>query len=233
MKPNLLFIETAAKTCSVGLLYKDRFYHQYLESDQYVHSEKLHVFIESVISEAKCKFEDLQGIVLDKGPGSYTGLRIGTSAVKGLAYALNLPVVSLTSLEIIAHGSKKHSKYHTIDYLIPVLDARRMEVFMQIYDCKSKKFISEIEAKIVETETFKNLSDNNNVLFSGNAVAKLKEFLPKNDQISFDLENRLQAENMIDPAVEKYKNNDFENLAYFEPFYLKEFIAGKPKKMFS
>lgn len=232
MKPNLLFIETAAKTCSVGLLYNDQFYHQYLESDQYVHAEKLHVFIEKVISDANCTFNEIQAIVLDKGPGSYTGLRIGTSAVKGLAYALEKPVISLTSLEIIANGAKKFTDYNSIRYLIPVLDARRMEVFMQVYDCKKEKFISEIEAKVVEVNSFENFADNI-ILFSGNAAFKLKEFLPQDDRILFDLENRLQAENMIDLAIAKFNNKDFENIAYFEPFYLKEFIAGKPKRMFS
>lgn len=219
----LLHIETSTKNCSVAFSRNGEILCLCEEYDeQYGHSEKLHQFINWALEGAEIELKDLDGVCVSKGPGSFTGLRIGVSAAKGFCYGLEIPLLSLNSLEILAQ-TQINQNY---DLIIPMIDARRMEVYTAIFDGKGNQ-ISEIEANILDENSFMEFADKK-VVFVGDGVKKSKSVLqlPKADF----LENiHPSAQNMMDSAERKFKNKEFEDVAYFEPFYLKEFQAGKKK----
>lgn len=230
--PNLLLVETATKTCSVGVYFNGKLNQKSISPEKFVHSELLHNLIQETMDIAGCTPKQLNALVVDLGPGSYTGLRIGVSSIKGLAFALDIPVVGLHATEVIAHGTFNTQQIKKGDVVVPVIDARRMEVYTQLFDDKlSSK--SEIEAKIIDENGFEALKTKGSIFISGDAADKIKDYLGSVDQrLVFDDREQLIAENMIQPALDKLKNNDTLDSAYFEPFYLKNFIAGKPKKLF-
>ncbi|MDD3771271.1 MAG: tRNA (adenosine(37)-N6)-threonylcarbamoyltransferase complex dimerization subunit type 1 TsaB [Weeksellaceae bacterium] len=219
----LLHIETSTKNCSVAFSRNGEILCLCEEYDeQYGHSEKLHQFINWALEGAEIELKDLDGVCVSKGPGSFTGLRIGVSAAKGFCYGLEIPLLSLNSLEILAQ-TQINQNY---DLIISMIDARRMEVYTAIFDGKGNQ-ISEIEAKILDENSFMEFVDKK-VVFVGDGVKKSKSVLqlPKADF----LENiHPSAQNMMDSAERKFNNKEFEDVAYFEPFYLKEFQAGKKK----
>lgn len=219
----ILNLETSTKNCSVAIS-KDSQLLSLCEEydDKYGHSEKLHQFVEWALEGAEIKMKDLDAVCVSKGPGSYTGLRIGVSAAKGFCYGLNIPLLSLTSLEILTQ-TRIGKNY---DLVIPMIDARRMEVYTAVFDGNGKQ-ISETEAKILDLNSFSDFKDNK-IAFVGDGVEKSKTILqlPNADFIE---EVYPSAKNMIDLAETKFKNKEFEDVAYFEPFYLKEFMAGKKK----
>lgn len=223
----LLFLETSTKLCSVALsngevLLASR---QSFE-DGYTHAENLHKFIDECLKEAKVSPKELDAIVVSKGPGSYTGLRIGVSAAKGLAYGLDIPIIALESLEIIAATCK--ASHPDFDVYIPMIDARRMEVYSASYD-RSLNRLNPIQAIVVDSEEFDSYPSQR-VAYFGDGAEKCQEIL---DTKGWKFIPGIQADAkfMISAAILKYKSAKFENTAYFEPFYLKEFIAGKPKKL--
>lgn len=219
----LLHIETSTKNCSVAFSRNGEILCLCEEYDeQYGHSEKLHQFINWALEGAEIELKDLDGVCVSKGPGSFTGLRIGVSAAKGFCYGLEIPLLSLNSLEILTQ-TQINQNY---DLIIPMIDARRMEVYTAIFDGKGNQ-ISEIEANILDENSFMEFADKK-VVFVGDGVKKSKSVLqlPKADF----LENiHPSAQNMMDSAERKFNNKEFEDVAYFEPFYLKEFQAGKKK----
>ena len=189
----------------------------------YSHAEKLHVYIEAVLKEANITSSQLEAIAVSKGPGSYTGLRIGVSAAKGLAYALNIPLISISTLEALAHQVNADS-----GCIVPMLDARRLEVYSAIFD-KDYNVVRAIEAQVLDESAFEKELVSGNVYFIGDGVEKTKTLL--NSPNAIFIENKLPSSNQMSAlSFNKYKKSDIEDVAYFEPYYLKDFVAIKSKK---
>jgi tRNA threonylcarbamoyladenosine biosynthesis protein TsaB len=220
----ILNIETSTTNCSVSLSHKGETL--VLKEDYgngYSHAEKLHVYVDEVLKEAKISTLQLDAIAVSKGPGSYTGLRIGVSAAKGLAFALNIPLISVSTLEALAHQVKADS-----GLIIPMLDARRLEVYSAIFDTQFNS-IRAIEAQVLDETSFQSYLSENKVYFIGDGVAKTKALLDNNNAVF--IENKLpSADQMSALSFNKYKKSDTEDVAYFEPYYLKDFVAIKSKK---
>lgn len=220
----LLHLETSTKNCSVAISKNDELLCLCEEySENFGHSEKLHQFVEWALQGAEISIDQLDGVCVSKGPGSYTGLRIGVSAAKGYCYGLEIPLLSLNSLEILAQ-TQINQDY---DFIIPMIDARRMEVYTAIFDGNGKQ-ISEIEAKILDEFSFQEFSDKK-IVFIGDGVEKSQSVLNL-PNAEYKLGIHPSGEFMKNLANEKFLKKDFEDVAYFEPFYLKEFMAGPKKK---
>lgn len=220
----ILNIETSTTNCSVSLSKEGETL--VLKEDNnanYSHAESLHVFIDDVVKEAKLTLKDLNAIAVSKGPGSYTGLRIGVSAAKGLCFALNIPLISVSTLNALAHQVIVND-----GIIVPMLDARRLEVYSVIYD-SSYNEMREIEAQILDEHSFFEYLKEGNVYFVGNGVEKTMHLISHPNAVF--IEGKLPSANeMSSLAYHKYKKSDIEDVAYFEPFYLKDFIALKSKK---
>ncbi|RAJ18254.1 tRNA (adenosine(37)-N6)-threonylcarbamoyltransferase complex dimerization subunit type 1 TsaB [Olleya aquimaris] len=219
----ILNIETATTNCSVSLSNNGETL--VLKEDYgngFSHAEKLHVYIEAVLKEAQIEAKQLDAIAVSKGPGSYTGLRIGVSAAKGLCYALNKPLIAVSTLEALAH------QVHIEEGLIvPMLDARRLEVYSAIFDANYNE-VRAIEAQILDETSFEDELEKNKIYFIGNGVEKTKTLI--NNENAFFIEAKLpSADQMSALSYSKYKKNDTEDVAYFEPFYLKDFVGTKAK----
>lgn len=221
----ILHIETATKNGSVALA-KNGILLATIEaySEQYSHAERLHIFIEKLFKNSAYTLQDLDAISVGKGPGSYTGLRIGISAAKGLCFGLKIPLISLDTLTILAH-SQKTMKF---DYLVPMIDARRMEVYTAFFN-PDGSFQKEIHALIVKENTFESYSDKK-ILCFGSGAEKCKNIV-SGKNITFIENIHPSAKDMINLSFDKFQNQEFEDVAYFEPFYLKDFIALKSKKL--
>lgn len=213
----ILCIETATTNCSVALSDNGSVIAIKEDNDiNYSHAELLHDFIDAVVREASLSLEELDAIAVSKGPGSYTGLRIGVSTAKGLCYAVDKPLLSTSTLMALAL-----SVDGSYDYIIPMLDARRMEVYGAVYD-SSGNLLREIKAEILEPDSFSEFLNNGSVVFVGNGVEKFKDIC-KHPNAAFI--NRLpSAKDMGSLANTKFQQKEWEDVAYFEPFYLKDFI---------
>lgn len=222
--PNILCIETSTTVCSVAIGNEHGLLAHKEINEGYTHAENLHVYIDEVLNFANLNRKDIAAISVGKGPGSYTGLRIGVSAAKGIAYALNIPLISMNTLLNLCIGAKKHINSDSL--LCPMLDARRMEVYTALYDSACNE-INPTQALIVGEESIAKLATNHAITFFGDGAAKCKEYSSRYATIHF-LENQFpSAKNMVDYSVEQFVNRRFEDVAYFEPFYLKEFYTGK------
>ena len=220
----ILNIETATKNCSVSISTEGKTIAlKELNDGNYSHAEKLHELIGQVVLEAKIALSDLKAIAVSKGPGSYTGLRIGVSAAKGLSFALDIQLISTNTLQSLALSV-------SIDkgYKIPLLDARRMEVYSQVFNEKTEK-IREVQAEIIDKDSFSEFLNADKVYFFGDGAEKCKEMITHKNAIFID-EKFPSAKEMSAISYEKYLKNEFEDVAYFEPFYLKEFLGAIPKK---
>ena len=218
----ILSIETATTNCSVSLSKEgETFALKEDYSNGYSHAERLHVFIEEILKENNIDSTDIDAVAVSKGPGSYTGLRIGVSAAKGLCYALNVPLISISTLESLAHQVKCLN-----GFIIPMLDARRMEVYSAVFDANYLP-VRDIEAEVLIAESYNSYLQKP-VYFIGNGVEKTKALITKEN--AFFIESKLPSSNEMSVlAYNKYKIGDFEDVAYFEPYYLKDFVALKPK----
>ena len=219
----LLCIETATKSCSVALASDGHLVAVKEEvSEQYSHSEQLTVFIGQLLQQEELKVSDLDAIAVSSGPGSYTGLRIGVSTAKGLCYAGDLPLISVSTLDAMAQAMKDKNPDAQ---LCPMLDARRMEVYCKFY---SKSQVSQVAAKIIDQYSFAEELAQGPLLFFGDGAAKCQDILTHTNA-HFELGVYPSATNMIPLAHEKFQNQDFEDVAYYEPFYLKDFVSGLKK----
>ena len=211
-------IETTTTNCSVSLSKEGEIL--VLKEDynsKYSHAESLHVFIDNVIKSAEIEISDIDAIAVSKGPGSYTGLRIGVSASKGLCFSLDKPLISVSTLQSLSHQVK-------IDkgYIVPMLDARRLEIYSAVFDANNKQ-LRETKAEILDKNSFLDYLNKDKVYFIGDGVEKTRSFIEHDNAIF--IENKLPSANEMGKlAYHKYLNNEFENVAYFEPFYLKDFI---------
>lgn len=215
----ILSIETASTNCSVAvgvngklISVKEDF------SSSFSHAERLHVFIRDILAKNQLELSNLDAIAISKGPGSYTGLRIGVSAAKGLCYSLSLPLISVPTLTSIAHQVTDNG------FIIPMLDARRMEVYTAVFD-KDKNQIQKTSAKILEPTSYLEELEKGKTIFIGSGVAKFSEICSHPNAV-FIQDKLPSAREMVPLANAKYKTSDFEDVAYFEPYYLKDFMAG-------
>ncbi len=225
----ILSIETATPVCSVALAKDNEVIELKESTKKNSHSEIVTVFIDELLKENKFSFSDLNAVAVSKGPGSYTGLRIGVSTAKGLCYALDIPLIAVNTLRALAFGtSQEYSQDPNMQVLFcPMIDARRMEVYCALFDNINRE-VRETKAEIVEPDSFKTYLKSNKVFFFGDGAAKCKEVIQHPNAVF--LENIFaSAANMVVIALEKFNNKQFEDVAYFEPFYLKDFIAGVPK----
>ena len=185
---------------------------------QFSHAEKLHLSIVHLLEENNLNLEDLDAVAISKGPGSYTGLRIGVSAAKGLCFSLDIPLISVPTLDSLALQLKGQ------ETVIAMLDARRMEVYSAGFNGNMEQ-IRETKAQILEESSFAEFLQQGPVHFIGTGVGKFSEICSHPNAIFF--EGRLpSAKEMIATAHEKFRSRDFEDVAYFEPYYLKDFMPG-------
>ena len=222
----ILNIETSTTNCSVSLSENGHLIG--LKEDnslQYSHAERLHVYIDELLQTANVSKTQIAAVGISKGPGSYTGLRIGVSAAKGLCYALKIPLISILTLEALAH-----QVVNPQGPIVSMLDARRLEVYSAIYDTSYNE-TRQTEAEVITLDSYKELLDLSPVYFIGNGVAKTQLLLSHPNAIF--IENKLpSAAQMCTLTHAKFNDNDFEDVAYFEPYYLKDFIAIPSKKQF-
>ncbi len=213
----ILNLETSTKNCSVALS-KDNICIAVKEiaEENYSHAEQLHRFIENILIENSLSFSDLNAIAISKGPGSYTGLRIGVSAAKGLCFALDIPLIAIDTLTILAH-----QVVTTNALIVPVLDARRLEIYCTVLDHNCNT-ITPVEAHILSSNSF--LEYPNQLIFVGDCVQKCQEII-KHHHTTY-IQSYPSAKEMSKISYQKFLNKDFENTAYFEPFYLKDFILN-------
>ena len=220
----ILNIETSTKNCSVSISKNGELIAiKELNNGNYSHAEVLHPFIKDVLKEAAISMDAIKAVAVSKGPGSYTGLRIGVSAAKGLCFSKKIPLISIETLSSLAHQvSKSEGK------IVPMLDARRMEVYSAIYTSDFKQD-REIKAEIIDQNSFKELLEEEQVWFIGDGAEKCKSILEHKNAKFID--NCFpSSREMCHLAYDKYKKNDIEDVAYFEPFYLKDFVAVPQKK---
>lgn len=221
----ILHLETSSKNCSVAISDGEKLLCLCEEvADNYKQSESLHTFVEWALEGAEISLKDLDAVSLGKGPGSYTGLRIGAASAKGFCYGLKIPLIAVNSLETMIEPFLRQN----FDFIIPLIDARRMEVYCAVFDGNSGEIISETEAKILEENSFQEFAAKK-VLFVGDGANKAKEILSL-PNAEFNENIYPSANYLIKKSVEKFKQKDFEDVAYFEPFYLKDFQGVKKKK---
>lgn len=219
----ILNIETATRNCSVSIAHDgNTLLCKEVAESGYSHAEKLHVFIEELLLELQLNYKDINAIAVSQGPGSYTGLRIGVSAAKGLCYALNIPLIAVDTLEVLA------SKLEVTDgYIIPMIDARRMEVYSAVFDADHQK-VRDTQAEIITEDSFSEFSGK--LYFIGDSSEKCKAVLTESRFVFMDAIVFPSANEMGKLSYEKYKINDTVDVAYFEPYYLKDFVTTVPKK---
>ncbi|MDO4782598.1 MAG: tRNA (adenosine(37)-N6)-threonylcarbamoyltransferase complex dimerization subunit type 1 TsaB [Capnocytophaga felis] len=210
----ILCIETSGINCSVAISEENSLLAEKAENKgKFTHAESLHVFINEVLDLATISVNELDAIAVSGGPGSYTGLRIGVSTAKGLCFSLNKPLIAISTLQILA------SQITDNKFIIPMLDARRMEVYSAVFD-KNFNEIERTEAKILDENSYSEWLSKGNVVFLGDGVDKFSEICHHPN--AFFVKNACpQAKDMIPHAFEKFKNRNFEDIAYFEPNYLK------------
>ena len=220
----ILNIETSTKNCSVSIAKDGEVVSlREINNGAYSHAEMLHPLIVEVLKETKLTIEELSAIALGKGPGSYTGLRIGVSAAKGLCFTHNIPLLAINSLEILAFACVSEN-----GIIIPMTDARRMEVYSAVFN-HHYQLVRKTEAEIITKDSFLEYLEEGSVYFLGDGAEKCKEIISHKNAFFID-EKFPSAKEMAQISYDKYKKNDIEDLAYFEPFYLKNFVATKEKK---
>ena len=218
--PYILNIETATKNCSVALA-KDgnTVLCKELSTEGFSHAEKLHVFIEEIIAETGVSINDLNAIAVSSGPGSYTGLRIGVSAAKGLSFSLNIPLISVDTLTSLANQVLFFD-----GFIIPMIDARRMEVYSAVVN-SNKEMIRKVEAEILTENSFNEIVEK--IYFIGDSNEKAKAILTKSNFVFLDEIKYPSAREMSSLSYQKFLENNFEDVAYYEPYYLKDFMFAK------
>ena len=222
----ILNLETSTTNCSVSLAKDGEIVIlKELDSANYSHAEKLHVFIEEVMRDADREMQELDAIAVSKGPGSYTGLRIGVSAAKGLCYALDKPLISVSTLQSMA-AQLVFEDENAVS--IPVLDARRMEVYSAVFDGQMHQ-IRETRAEVIDEHSFQDYRDSKSVHFLGSGAQKIRDVLNQ-ENIVYHCEVVPSAKEMSKLSFHKFVNHDFVDVAYFEPYYLKDFVLQTKKQ---
>ena len=235
----ILCLETSTAVCSVSLVDNGNVIALRESLDGQNHAEKITIFIDEVMKEAGVAYKDLDAVATSMGPGSYTGLRIGVSAAKGLCYAMEKPLIAIDTLAAMANGflsqqSTANGQWSMVNgqqptaILCPMIDARRMEVYTAFFNEKLEK-TSETEALIVDENSFMELKQNNHLYLFGDGADKLANLFENEENITVVEKFHCSAAYMAKLADEAFKNKQFVDVAYFEPFYLKNFVPGMPK----
>ncbi|MFA8449887.1 MAG: tRNA (adenosine(37)-N6)-threonylcarbamoyltransferase complex dimerization subunit type 1 TsaB [Bacteroidales bacterium] len=226
----ILCIETATNICSVAVGIDGKVAALKESTRKNSHAEVLTSFIQEALDEAKINKEDLDAIAVSKGPGSYTGLRIGVSTAKGLAYALSCPVITVTTLQSMAMGVILENQIAISEntLLCPMIDARRMEVYCGLYN-KEGKEVNPIEAKIIDEESFSDILQDKEIIYFGDGAQKCLDSFENKAHTHYYEKGFPTASAIITLAEKKFEASEFEDIAYFEPYYLKDFVAGKPR----
>ncbi len=220
----ILNIETATKNCSVSIAKNGEILAlKELNNGNYSHAEVLHPFILDVLNEAKLTSDKIDAVAVSKGPGSYTGLRIGVSAAKGLCFSFDKPLISIETLTSLSYATSIVK-----GFIVPMLDARRMEVYSAVYN-ESNEQVREIKAEIIDEDSFSEFLNKHKVYFLGDGANKCKEIIKHENAIFID-DKFPSAKEMAQLSFNKYKKSDIEDVAYFEPFYLKDFVVVPQKK---
>ena len=225
----ILCLETSTSVCSVALNESCCTLALRESEKQNAHSEKITTFIKEVMEIAGIGYSQLDAVAVSKGPGSYTGLRIGVSTAKGICYAADLPMMAIDTLEAMAYGMKEKlgSQIAENDLLIPMIDARRMEVYAAVFDANLNR-IQDTAALVIDENAFDDLKKDHRLWLFGDGAPKLKTVFADQPNISI-VEGFKPSATYMRPLTERaFLNKDFVDVAYFEPFYLKDFIAGKP-----
>jgi tRNA threonylcarbamoyladenosine biosynthesis protein TsaB len=228
----ILCLETATNLCSVALCDKNRVIALKESAEGKSHASLLTLFINDILKEAGLRAEDLDAVAVSKGPGSYTGLRIGVSTAKGIAYAASIPLIGTGTTISMFHGFKQlaEKKYMSSpsDLFVPALDARRMEVYYSVFESSGKE-VKGISAEIITEDTFSRFPSSSRIFMFGDGASKCRGIL-KSENIIIDDDFTISASFMLKPAYESFTEKRFEDVAYFEPFYLKDFLTSKPVK---
>lgn len=218
----ILNIETATKQCSVSVSKNNELIAlRELAEENFNHAEKLHVFIEEVIAESNIKLSDLNAVSVSKGPGSYTGLRIGVSTAKGLCYALDIPLIAIDTLQIIAKQIQISE-----GIIQPMIDARRMEVFTASFD-KNHQIVGQTKALVLDENSFEDIPEK--IHFIGDGAGKSEAVLKSERFVFYSYLKYPSAKEMVELSYDAYLNKKFEDVAYFEPYYLKDFMLTTKK----
>lgn len=224
----ILSLETGTDVCSVALSQGNELIAICENDGEIAHAANLSVFIDKVLKETDTRVADLDAVAVSEGPGSYTGIRIGASTAKGLCFGANKPLIavgSLQSLVMLALDEIENIQANTL--LCPMIDARRMEVYTALFDTNGKN-ISETSAQIVDENTFAELLKSHNIIFFGNGADKCKQVIQSENAVFIDI--KASARGLVNVAAQKFNNSDFVDTAYFEPFYLKDFVVTTSKK---
>ncbi len=223
----ILQIETATQSCSAAISRNGQTIALKEMVAQNIHAGSLTLFIDEVMRMAGLQYAALDAVAVSKGPGSYTGLRIGVSTAKGLCFALDKPLIGIDTLKMMAHGFLKASPEYA-GLVCPMIDARRLEVYTALFDC-GMTMLEPVSAKIIDEGSFGAALDTAMVTFIGDGAAKCTDVI-KSENARFSAVNFNSAANMSALALEAFNNGNFEDVAYFEPFYLKDFVLTQSKK---
>jgi tRNA threonylcarbamoyladenosine biosynthesis protein TsaB len=218
----ILNIETSTTVCSVSISRDEEVIALKELNSGYTHAENLHVFIQKLLKEMGMNISEMNAIAVSRGPGSYTGLRIGVSAAKGLAYALGIPLISVDTLAVMSAGALK--KKSEKGFFCPMIDARRMEVYTAVYD-HALQCVSPVEALIVDENSVDRFSQYGKIFFFGDGMEKCRALLEKLPQAGFISNIFPSAVFMPQLSFKKFLDKQFEDVAYFEPYYLKQFLV--------
>ncbi|MDF1560357.1 MAG: tRNA (adenosine(37)-N6)-threonylcarbamoyltransferase complex dimerization subunit type 1 TsaB [Bacteroidales bacterium] len=228
----ILCIETATVVCSASLCDEERVISVREAPQGESHAARLTVIIGSLLEEAAATAADLEAVAVSKGPGSYTGLRIAVSVAKGIAYGAGIPLIGINTLEAMCHGYLSASPLPPSSgtLLCPMIDARRMEVYNAVFRSDGTT-IRETSADIINETSYSEMLETGKVIFFGNGAEKCREII-RHPNAVFEIPFPLSASYLHIPAVRALHDKQFEDVAYFEPYYLKEFIATVPGKLF-
>ena len=220
----ILCLETSTKSCSVALASNGKLIAQKESVDEkYSRAENLTLYIEEVCKQSSIKLTDIDAVAVSKGPGSFTGLRIGVSTAKGLCYALNKPLIAVSTLEAMTAGQIANFSFEASTLFCPMIDAKRMEVYCAIYDSALNE-LKKVSADIINETSFAELLALRKIIFFGDGAEKCKTKIIHSNAIF--LNNVYpSAKNMIALAENQFTQAKFEDVAYFEPYYLKDFVT--------
>lgn len=236
--PYFILLETATDSCSAALSCGDKIVSQKYICTPKAHAVKLAPFVEELLQENGLTIKNIAAVGVSEGPGSYTGLRVGTSLAKGICFGAEIPLIAVGTLDVIAQVAIDNNQYdpfsasrQNIDncYIVPMIDAGRMEVYTAVFNSRGER-LTEVEAKILDENSFANELAEKPVLFTGNGAAKFRPLVEGNKNALF-AEDLPHASGLRVAVYNKFVAGKKEDTAYFQPFYLKEFIAGKPKKL--
>ncbi len=231
----ILSIETSTMVCSVCISRNGELIGIKESEEEKSHAKNLTVFVDELMKENGFSYSDLDAVSISKGPGSYTGLRIGVSTAKGLCYAKNIPLIAINTLQAMANGmiTKVESNEIIIDHfensvLVPMIDARRMEVYSAFFNSKGET-VRDVKAEILDERSYNEILEKQKMIFFGDGSEKVHNVIKHNNAMFIKNINP-SAKDMIELSEQLFKMKKFEDVAYFEPFYLKDFIATIPKK---